>query len=414
VKLSIRDLDLAGRRVLVRVDFNVPMHDGRVADDFRIRAALPTIRYALERHATVVLASHLGRPKGRVDRRYSLAPVAAHLGSLLGQPVQFAEDCVGEAASVVVQRAHAGQAASRVVLVENLRFHPGEEGNDPAFARELASLAERYVNDAFGAAHRAHASVDRITQYIPRAAAGLLMERELDYFGRVLDAPDRPLALILGGAKVADELPVIEHLLDRVDRLVVGGAMAHTFLKARGLPVGRSRVEPDTLDAARTIDARAAGQGRAIELPVDLVVASHPDAHGSTAVLDVGDAAIGERMALDIGPKTIPRFAAIIEGARTAVWNGPVGMFEIPAFAAGTAAVARAVADVRGTSIVAGGDTLAAVRQAGAADRVTHLSTGGGASLEFLAGRKLPGVEALAEQPAAEPATMEGVRPQSR
>ena len=411
MKLSIRDLDLACRRVLIRVDFNVPMKEGRVTDDWRIRAALPTIRYALERHATVVLASHLGRPNGRVDRQYSLAPVVSCVSALLGQRVHFAEDCIGETAKRAVERAHT--AESKVVLLENLRFHPGEEADDPAFARELASLADRYVNDAFGAVHRAHASVHRITQYIPDAAAGLLVERELGCLGRLLKVPDRPFVVILGGAKIADKLPVIESLLDRIDRLAVGGAVASTFLKARGVSVDRSPIGEDVLEAVRTIDAKAATRRLEIVLPVDHLVASHLG-DDTPIAFDVGDRAIGERLALDVGPKTIARFAAAIADARTVFWNGPVGKFEIPAFAVGTIAVARAVADVRGLSIACGGETIAAVRQAGVADRVTHLSTGGGASLAFLAGRTLPGVEALAEKPATEPKTMERPQPQPK
>lgn len=396
-KYSIRDLDLTGR-VLVRVDFNVPLAGGRVADDTRLVAALPTIRLALERGATVVLASHLGRPKGAPAPAYSLQPVGARLAELLERPVRVATDCVGPAAAAAV--AEAARGPSRVVLLENLRFHPGEEQNDPEFAAALAALADEYVNDAFGAAHRAHASVVAIVPHFPRAAAGLLMERELRYLGLALGAPERPFAAVLGGAKVSDKIEVIENLLPRVDRLLVGGAMAYTFLRALGKPVGRSRVEEDRVEAAREILARAAERGVELRLPVDHVVALAAEAGAPAETLAVGDQAIGDRMGLDIGPETARLYAARLADARTVVWNGPMGVFEIAAFAAGTLAVARAVAACPGTSIVGGGDSLAAVNQAGVADRITHLSTGGGASLEFLGGRVLPGVAALPDRPA--------------
>ncbi len=396
MKLSIRDLDLKGRRVFIRIDFNVPLENGMVSDDTRIRASLPTIRYALEQGATVVLASHLGRPKGQVNPKYSLQPVATRLAELLGRPVAFAPDCVGKAAQSVVDQAHAGGGG--VVLLENLRFHAAEEMNDTEFARQLASLADLYVNDAFGAAHRAHASVAAITQFVPKAAAGLLMEKELEYLGRVLASPERPLVSILGGAKVSDKLEVIQNFLGRVDRLIIGGAMAYTFLKARGVPVGRSLVEDDKLDAAREIEATARRRGLQVGLPVDHVVTDKLEAGASSETLDVGDPAIGDRMGVDIGPKTITLYTGMIKDARTVVWNGPMGVFEIPAFANGTNAIARAVADVKGTTIVGGGDSIAAVNQAGVAARITHISTGGGASLEFLGGRTLPGVEALTER----------------
>jgi phosphoglycerate kinase len=394
-KLSIRDLDLAGARVLIRVDFNVPLKEGTITDDTRIRASLPTIVYALERGATVVLASHLGRPKGKPDPRYSLAPVARHLSGL-GQQTEFVEDCIGEAPADAVRRAHASSDRSRkLVLLENLRFHPEEEKNDPAFAAALAGLADLYVNDAFGAAHRAHASVEGVTHHVPRAAAGLLMEKELEYLGRALESPERPFVAILGGAKVSDKIEVIQNLLGRVDRLLIGGAMAYTFFKARGTAVGRSLVEDDKLDAARELEASAERRGVRLELPVDHLVAERIEAGAPHEVLPVGDARIGERIGVDIGPATIQRYAGQLEGVKTVVWNGPMGVFEIDAFAQGTFALARAVAAVRGTTIVGGGDSISAVRRAGVADRITHISTGGGASLEFLGGRVLPGVAAL-------------------
>jgi phosphoglycerate kinase len=396
MKLSIRDLDLSGRRVFIRVDFNVPLENGAVADATRIRASLPTVRYALEKGATVILASHLGRPKGQPNQKYSLKPVAAKVAELLGRPVAFAADCIGEAATSVVDAAH--KAGGGVALLENLRFHPEEERNDAAFAKQLAQLTDLYVNDAFGAAHRAHASVEAIAHMVPKPAAGLLMEKELEYLGRVLTSPERPLVAILGGAKVSDKLEVIQNFLERVDKLIIGGAMAYTFLKARGVAVGRSLVEDDKLDVARDIEARAKARGLQLGLPVDHVVAERLEAGVPNETLDVVDPKIGDRMGLDIGPKTSDLYAAMIKDARTVVWNGPMGVFEIPDFAKGTNAVARAVASVEGTTIVGGGDSIAAVNQAGIADRITHISTGGGASLEFLGGRKLPGVEALANR----------------
>jgi phosphoglycerate kinase len=393
VKLSITDLDLVHKRVFIRVDFNVPLKKGAIGDDTRIRAALPTIQYALVHGATVVLASHLGRPKGKPDPELSLRPVADRLAELLNRPVVFAEDCVGDAA----QNAAGSGGGGNVILLENLRFHPEEEQNDPTFAAKLASLADEYVDDAFGAAHRAHASVEGITHHVRRAAAGLLMEEELRYLGHALESPARPFVAILGGAKVSDKIEVIENLLGKVDRLIIGGAMAYTFFKSRGLAVGRSLVENEKLDAARQIDADAKIRKMRLELPIDHVVTECIDGSAPFETLAVGDARIGDRLGVDIGAATIKAYEASIATAKTVVWNGPMGVFEVDAFAAGTNAVARAVASVEGTTIIGGGDSIAAVKKAGVAARITHISTGGGASLEYLGGRTLPGVAALTE-----------------
>jgi phosphoglycerate kinase len=391
VARSVTDLDLAGKKAFIRVDFNVPIKGGTITDDTRIRASLPTIEHALGRGAAVVLASHLGRPKGKPNPEYSLRPVAARLGELLGRPVVFAEDCIGEPA----RKAIADAGPHGVVLLENLRFHAEEEKNDPAFARSLAGLADVYINDAFGSAHRAHASTEGIVHHVKEAAAGLLMAKEVEYLGRVLEQPDRPFVAILGGAKVSDKLEVIENLIPRVDALLIGGAMAYTFFKAQGLPIGKSLVEDELLDTARDVIRRAAERNLRLELPIDHVVAPALDAAAPSETLDVGSAAIGDRMGLDIGPKTATTYREVIAGAKTVIWNGPMGVFEIDQFAAGTIAVAKAVASVAGTTVIGGGDSIAAVVKAGVADRITHISTGGGASLEFLGGRTLPGVEAL-------------------
>jgi phosphoglycerate kinase len=399
-KRSITDLDLKGRRVLMRVDFNVPIKNGVITDDTRIRASVPTVRYALDHGAAaVILCSHLGRPKGKPNPEYSLKPVAARLGELLERPVVFAADSIGPAATNAIAEA----GTNGVVLLENLRFHAEEEKNDPAFAKQLAELADVYVDDAFGSAHRAHASTEGVVRFVKESAAGLLMADELEHLGRVLERPDHPFVAILGGAKVSDKLEVIENLLPRVDALLIGGAMAYTFFKSRNLAVGKSLVEDELLDSARQITARATSRGLRVELPVDHVVAPRlesprqgPGQAGSDVeTLAVGDPAIGDRMGLDIGPKTIEIYRTVIAGAKTVIWNGPMGVFEIDAFAKGTIEVAKAVAAVKGTTVIGGGDSISAAAKAGVTDRITHISTGGGASLEFLGGRELPGVAIL-------------------
>jgi len=393
-KLSIRDLELSGKRVFIRADFNVPLANGKVEDDTRIRATLPTLKLAIDRDARLVLASHLGRPKGKPESKYSLAPVAERLKELLGKPVIFASDCVGEQPESRSKALKNGQ----VLLLENVRFHAEEEQNDEAFSRQLAALCDGiYVDDAFGSAHRAHASVVGITKFVRQAAAGLLMEQELEYLGKALTNPERPFLAILGGAKVSDKIEVIQNLIKIADTILIGGAMAYTFFRAKGFTTGKSLVEEDKIDLALMLLGEAVERGCRIVLPVDHVLARSTEEGAQTQITGV-QGTPSDWMGLDIGPKTIELFRKEISAARTIVWNGPLGMFEKPAFARGTMEIARAVADATAkgaTSIVGGGDSVAAIEQAGLADRISHISTGGGASLEFLAGRKLPGVEAL-------------------
>jgi phosphoglycerate kinase len=395
-KLSIRDLDMTGKRVFVRVDFNVPLEGTKITEDTRIRATLPTLQLAAERGARLVLASHLGRPKGKPDLKYSLAPVAARLGELLGKPVAFAADCVGAEAEAKSNALKNGE----VLVLENVRYHAEEEKNDPEFSKQLAALCDGlFVCDAFGSAHRAHASVVGITKFVKQAAAGLLMEKELAYLGKAISNPERPFVAVLGGAKVSDKIEVVQNLMKKADAMLIGGAMAYTFLKSRGLAVGKSLVENDKLDLARGLEEEAKQRNFRLLLPVDHVLAESPDS-SATKITDVTNTPDGW-MGLDIGPKTIELFRKEISAARTIVWNGPVGMFEKPAFAQGTLAIARAVAEATkagATSIIGGGDSVAAAEQSGVASQISHISTGGGASLEFLAGDALPGVEALTEK----------------
>jgi len=396
-KLSIRDLQLLGKRVFVRVDFNVPLEKGRVSDDTRIRETLPTLKLARERGARLVLASHLGRPKGKADPKYSLRPVAWKVADLLGTSVEFAADCVGAEAEAKSK----ALANGSVLLLENVRYHREEEANDEAFSRQLAALCDGlFVCDAFGSAHRAHASVVGITRFVRQSAAGLLMERELAYLGKTLSAPEHPFVAVLGGAKVSDKIEVVENLMKIADAMLVGGGMAYTFFKARGIAVGKSIVEADKLELASRVLADAQKRNFRLLLPVDHVVAAEFKADAQKRTVAVGEMPHGW-MGLDIGPKTVQRFSQEIAGAKTIVWNGPMGVFEMPAFANGTLEIAKAIAAAtsRGaTSIVGGGDSVAAVHQAGLAAKVSHISTGGGASLEFLAGKKLPGVEALTDK----------------
>ncbi len=388
-KKIVTDLDVKGKKVLVRVDFNVPIKDGKVTDDTRITAALPTIQYLLDNGAAVILCSHLGRPKEGPDPAYSMKPVAEHLATLISAPVKFAEDCIGP----VAEKAAAELKPGEVLVLENTRFHPEETKNDPAMAKALASLADLYVNDAFGSAYRAHASTAGVAEYLP-SAAGFLMEKEIRYLGNAIADPVRPFVAILGGAKISDKIGVINNLLTKADKILIGGGMANTFLAAKGYQMGDSLVEAEVIDQAKELLEKSAGK---LVLPVDLVIADAFDAEANMKVIPVGDVPAGWRV-LDIGPETVKAFGAEIASAGTVVWNGPMGVFEFPRFAEGTYGVAKAVANSKAISIIGGGDSVAAINQSGLSDKITHISTGGGASLEMLEGLELPGVALLSEK----------------
>ena len=396
-KLTIEDLDLRGKRVFIRVDFNVPLKDGVVTDDTRIRETIPTLRLAIQKGGRLVLASHLGRPKGGPDGKYSVLPAAKKLEQLIERPVRFASDCVGP----VPESKSKSLGDGEILVLENVRFHPEEEKNDVAFSKQLAALCDGvFICDAFGSAHRAHASVVGITKFVKQAAAGLLMEKEIEYIGKAITNPTRPFVAILGGAKVSDKIEVVENLMKIADAMLIGGGMAYTFLKAQGLGIGKSLVEEDKLDLAKRILADAKQKNFQFLLPVDNVIAPEFKADAPSKIVDV-TAVPADQMGLDIGPRTIEAYKAELAKAKTIVWNGPMGVFEMPAFAKGTLEIAKAVAAATSggaTSIIGGGDSVAAVHQAGVAKQISHISTGGGASLEFLGGRKLPGVEALTDK----------------
>lgn len=388
-KKTVRDLDFHGKRVLVRVDFNVPIKEGLVGDDTRIRAALPTLNYLLDQDASLVLCSHLGRPKGEPKPEFSLRPVAQRLSELLGREVSFAEDCIGE----VAEKAARALPAGGVLLLENTRFHAGETKNDPEMAKQLGSLADVYVNDAFGSAHRAHASTEGVAKFLP-AVAGFLMEKEIQYLGQAIADPKRPFVAILGGAKISDKIGVIRNLLVKADQILIGGGMANTFFKAKGIDVADSLVEEEALETARQLVNEGSSK---LHLPMDVVIADKFDAEATSKTVPVGTVPPGWRI-LDIGPETVEAYSQVVKSAGTVVWNGPMGVFEFPRFAQGTYGVARAVAESDATSIIGGGDSVAAINQSGLADKVTHISTGGGASLEMLEGLALPGVVALLDK----------------
>jgi phosphoglycerate kinase len=388
-KKTIRDIDVQGKRVLVRVDYNVPVKEGVVGDDTRIHAAMPTLDYLLENGAALILCSHLGRPKGGPEPKYSLKPVADHLSTLMGKPVQFADDCIGPEAEAAANALKPGD----VLLLENTRFQAGETKNDPAMAKKLAALADVYVNDAFGSAHRAHASTEGVAQFLP-AVAGLLLEKEIKYLGQAVADPEKPFVAILGGAKISDKIGVIKNLLTKADNILIGGGMANTFFKAEGYPVGDSLVEDEALDTAKELLSQA---GTKLRLPVDVVIADKFEADAAHKTMATGPIPDGWRI-LDVGPETISHYVKIIREAKTIVWNGPMGVFEFPEFAKGTFAVAQAAAESDAVTIVGGGESVAAVKQSGLADKITHISTGGGASLEMLEGLTLPGVEALQDK----------------
>lgn len=388
-KKTVKDIDIKGKRVLMRVDFNVPMADGKVVDDKRIRASLPTIQYVLDQGASVILMSHLGRPKGGPDPEFSLKPAAEVLAGLLGRPVQMAPDCVGPEVEKMAKALKPGE----VLMLENTRFHAGEEKNDLDFARQLAALGEVYVNDAFGSAHRAHASTEGVAHFLP-AVSGFLMEQELEYLGRATSNPERPYIAILGGAKISDKIAVVENLLTKCDKLIIGGGMANTFLAAKGYNMQDSLVEAASVETAKAIMSKA---GDKLILPVDAVIADKFDAEANSQVVNVDEIPAGWRM-LDVGPRTLESYKRALSGARLVVWNGPVGVFEFPKFAAGTFALAKLLAESGATTVIGGGDSASAVKKAGVAKQMTHISTGGGASLEFLEGKELPGVAALLDK----------------